>query len=275
MKEEKINYNGQIISAKKFKFGINNRAFKYGDSLFETIRVFDGKIPFLSLHFNRLMEGLLLLNYNIPLHFNEAFLLQEIYKLKIKKNHRIRLMIFREDGGFYSPYGNDFHFVIEENSIKKSKFFFYKKGLHVGLLPKKLLNYSPISHLKTGNSLPYILAGIEKQKNQWDDCFLMNHDSIVCEAISSNLFIYSSGKLITPPLSSGCIAGTMRHVILKQLGLTVIEKEFTRRKIKNADAILLTNAIQGIRWVEKFEDKTFQYPKIGLELRDKINQLIS
>ena len=55
---EYINYNGQILKKKDFFIGVENRGFRYGDGIFETIRMFDGKIPFLEQHIKRLAKGI-------------------------------------------------------------------------------------------------------------------------------------------------------------------------------------------------------------------------
>ncbi len=272
----RINFNGKIIPSDKFQLGINNRAFKYGDSLFETIRVFDGTIPFIGFHFNRLIGGLSILGYNIPKKFNCNFIIQEINKLtKGKGNHRIRLMVFREDGGLYSPTNNNLNFIIERNGLKKNKFSFPKKGLSIGLLKDKLLISNKTSHLKTGNSLPYIYAALEKQKKNWDDCLIKNNKGKIVEAISSNIFIIKNNKLLTPPITSGCISGITRKLIIENIkNIQIEEKEFTHKFIKKSDGILLSNSIQGIKWVRNFEDIEFQYPVLGKKITQELNKLL-
>ncbi len=270
-----INYNGKIIPSNKFSIGIENRAFKYGDSLFETIRVFLGKIPFLEQHFQRLYEGLSILQYNIPKNFSLDFLRGEINKLTQEKgNHRVRLMVFRVDGGLYTPKKNNFHFLIETSPLKRKNFFFSKKGLAIGYSKNKTLYPSPISHLKTGNSLPYILAGLEKEKNNWDDCLILNTENKIAEAVSSNIYLIKKNKLITPSISSGCVQGVMRQVIIQKINIPTQEKDFTIRALKNADGILLSNSIQGIKWVRQFENRYFDFPVLGEEITQELNALI-
>ena len=93
-KKSKINFDGEIFSSKKKIFDVSNRAFLYGDALFETIRMFDGKLPFLNHHIKRLRNGLSFFKYKIPKNFNTTFFQKEIKKIA-SKNARIRLTVFR------------------------------------------------------------------------------------------------------------------------------------------------------------------------------------
>ncbi len=271
----KINWNRNIISKEKFSIGVENRAFRYGDSLFETLRVFDGRMPFISLHFNRLSEGLKLLNYDVPYFFDLDFFQHEIEKLTQKKGqHSIRFMIYRKDGGLYSPKENGFDFLISNSPLKNNKFEIPKKGLRVGILKNKILSHHYFSHLKTGNSLPYILAGQEKQKNNWADCLILNSTGNITEAISSNVFFIQKNSILTPPISSGCISGTTRKTILEQLDLPIEEKEIPPEELKNVKGILLSNSIQGIRWISSCEANFFTFPEIGERIIKKLNAMI-
>lgn len=271
---EKINYNGNIISAEKAIFTANNRAFKYGDSLFETIRVFDGKTFFLSYHLTRLKEGMEKLGMVYPKSFFVSILQKEINKLTEKKgNHRIRLTIFRSKGGLYTPKDNSIQFLIEKTSMESSSFVLNEEGLSLGVSKHQLLSESPISHLKTGNSLPYILAGLEKEKNNYDDILIQNNKGQIAEALSSNLFVYIDNYtfIFTPPLSSGCVDGTIRKYLLTKYEGRFMEREITLKLLKAAKSVFLTNAIQGIRWVSSINEIKYSNKSLAKSYLDTLN----
>ena len=256
-----INHNGILKNSGKLLFDGSHRAFRYGDGLFETIRVFDGKIPFLNHHVERLLKGLKILQFEIPETYQKECFEKEIQKLiNNKGNHRIRLSVYRSGGGLYTPENNHPEFLIESNSLKNSKFIATKKGLNLGIYDKTRLCSSSISALKTNNSLPYILAGNFAKKHQFDDCLMLNKGGKFVESISSNLFVIKEKSIYTPFISDGCVAGTMRKLILqiaKEKGFKIKEIKVSLSHLLSANEIWLTNAIQGIRWAKYFEKREY------------------
>ena len=162
---QQVNYNGKIIAADQALFTAKNRGFKYGDGLFETIRVFEGKIPFLDYHYDRLHKGFSILKFDIPNFYSIDFFRKEIFKLTNGKgNHRIRVSIFRSEGGFYTPSNNHSEFLIENELLQNSSFQLNEKGLRIAIFEAIKITHNIFSPLKTCNSLPYILAGIYCKK---------------------------------------------------------------------------------------------------------------
>ena len=75
-----INYNGQLYNPSENLLSFANRAFKYGDALFETIKLENGKAIFMEDHYFRLMASMRMLRMEIPMHFTLAFITEEIVK---------------------------------------------------------------------------------------------------------------------------------------------------------------------------------------------------
>ncbi len=273
-----INFNGKVLPSNQPIFKSDNRAFLYGDALFETIRMFDGKLPFLDFHLQRLFEGLQFFHYKIPKKYTSKFFQKEIKKIA-QGNARVRITIFRSEGGLYTPKNNRPQFLITTSPLTSAQFKLNKKGLTVGIFENNKLQCSPISNLKTGNSLPYIQAALYKKEQNLDDCILVNEKNKIAEANSSNIFLWQKKKLITPSLSEGCINGTMRKIIIKiakEEKIEIREKPLNLSELKKAKEILLTNSIQGIRWVKKIESiSTFTPPLLAHRLVNKLNFLIN
>jgi len=258
-KKSKVNLNGEIFGSKKKIFDVSNRAFLYGDALFETIRMFDGKVPFLNHHIKRLKNGLSFFKYRIPKNYTAKFFQKEIKKIA-GGNARIRLTVFRNSGGLYTPQDLNSQFLITASPLSKSKFHLNKKGLNIGLFDDFELPCSAFSHLKTTNSLPYIMAGIYKKEQNLSDCILLNEKGRIAEASSSNVFLFKNNEIITPSLSEGCISGTLRQSLIdiaKVEKLKIHEIPVTLSALQQADEVWLTNAIQGIRWVQSFDNQYF------------------
>lgn len=258
-----INFNGKIIDANTPIFTTKNRAFRYGDALFESIRMLDGRLPFLEYHYERLQRGMGVLGFDIPTHFSIIFFENEIKKLtRDKGNFRIRLTVYRSDGGLYTPENNTPVFLIEAKQIADNQFTVNKEGLNIGTYIKSKLPLSSLANLKTSNSLAYILAAQFCQKNNWDDCLILNQTGRIAETYKANIFFVKNNVIYTPLLDEGCIAGVMRKVvinILREMKKDLIETQISPEKLNEFDAIFITNATRGVQWISRiFEVKNYE-----------------
>lgn len=266
-----INLNGRIFSAEAPLLSTSNRAFRYGDGLFESIRVFEGALPFFGKHWQRLRTGMGVLKFEIPAHFSSEFFQNEIAKLTENQgNWRIRLTVFRSGGGLYTPASNAPEFLIEATPMPGHQFELNPTGLTIGIFDEIRLPTFPSSHLpflqsfKTCNALPFVLAGIFKKEKSLDDCLLLNAAGRIACGSSSNVFLVKNSELLTPPLPEGCVAGTMRSMVLdvaKSLKIRALEVAIGPEDLPKADEIWLTNAMQGIRWAGQVEGAERKFGK--------------
>lgn len=272
-----INYNGQIIAQDTKVFGPNNRAYRYGDGLFETMRMMEGNLMFFKYHIDRLFKGMDTLKLKYHKAFDQEFIASEIFSLartnKIFKNARIRFSVFREDGGWYTPEKNSFQYLIEMESLDSSNYN-AERGLIVDVYRDVRKDYSALSSLKTINALPYVLAGVYRKENQLDECILLNKDNNIVESISSNVFLVKENKVYTPSITEGCIDGVMRKVvieIIKKNKLALFETKLPVALLEHADEIFLTNSLQGIQTVVGMGPKRY-FSKLGKELLLALNK---
>lgn len=264
MNSHQLYYNGEFYSDDTVLFSAKNRAFRYGDSLFETIHTNGTQIQFFQEHIERLTLGMKLLNMEIPINFHDT--IEKNIKRLITKNKsflgtRIRLSVFRNSGGLYTPTNNSISYLIESSKLDEPKYFLNKKGLKIGIFDTYKKNANSLSAFKTGNSLPFILAGLHKQEMKWDDCLLINERQNLVESVSSNLFVVKDGILFTPSVESGAVNGIMREQIIQialDLGMTVYDDCIMKpEQLNEADEIFLTNAIVGIRWVVAYGERRY------------------
>ena len=270
--------NGHLISIYEPGVTFANRAFRYGDSLFETIRLCNNKIMFLRDHINRVKLGMTVMRMNVPAEFNTENIQELIIHLLKHNTHapnaRIRLTVFRNEGGFYTPETNDISFLIESEEIQ-GEYTLNQRGHWVDIYADIKKPLHKLSNLKTGNALLYIMAGLSKQSMKLDDCLLVNENGSICEAISSNLFVVKNGTIYTPPLNEGCVAGVMRKQVMHlaaESKILTFESNISTYTLMNADEVFLTNAIKGVQWVGQFKDK-FYTNKMAVFFNEKLNQL--
>lgn len=272
-------YNGHLISLYEPAISFSNRAFRYGDSLFESIRFTNGKIMFLADHVKRIKLSMTTLRMNVPSEFTsvniEQLILHLLEKNNLNKEARIRLTVFRNEGGLYTPETNDISFLIETEAFDICKYPLNQKGLWVDVYAEIKKQVNKISTLKTGSALLYVMAGLTKTSLKLDDCLLVNDNGNIIESISSNIFVVKNGTLYTSPISDGCIDGVMRKQILDiaaQNKILTFEQPLTVHTLTNGDEVFLTNAIKGIQWVGQFKNKFYTNQK-AVFFTEKLNEL--
>lgn len=259
-----------------------NRAFKYGDGLFETIRVSNGNVLFLEAHFARLSKGLTILKMQHPQKplSIEKFqkILEDFLSKQSDANLRIRITFFRRGGGLYTPQETDYDYNIESSSLSSASFYLNEKGIRLGLCTSVQLPIDQLSNLKTTSALPYVLAALEKKEKGWDDCLILNSQGAIAESIAANVFLLKGKKILTPALNQGCIAGLMRQNVLeiiKKLNLELCEGQIFWEDVQEADEVWLSNAIRGIQWVSGLvgSPKLFEN-KLSTKLISRLNEIV-
>lgn len=272
--------DGSIYSEADAVFTSKNRSFRYGDSLFETMRAYQDQVFFFGEHFTRITESALQLKMQIPASFDKTKLHCEIIAL-LKKNRlykgaRVRLSLYRKDGGNYIPEINNCSYMIEVSELESIKYGHQERGLSTGVFPdmKKPSNF--LSHIKSANALLYVISGIYAKENNWDECIILNEKNKICEATSSNIFIVKGTTILTPPVTDYPLQGIMRKKIieLSQENYTVFESSLTVADLLDADEIFLTNAVVGIKWVLCFLNRRY-YHNVSAELLIKLNKEVN
>ena len=276
-----VNFNGNLLDS-ELQLTFSNRSFLYGDGVFETLKVVDNKILFFEDHYFRLLASMRIIRMQIPMTFTLEYLESQILALvnhqNIQHSARVRLTVFRNEGGFYSPTDNSVSFVIQANTIQNKSYLIQHKSFEVDLYKDFVVSKQLLSTLKTNNKIIQITASIFAQENQLDSCLLINEEKNVIEATNGNLFMLLNNQLITPPISEGCLNGIMRKQILKlakeKEGIEVIEKEISPFDLQKADELFITNVIVGIQPITKYRKKEFE-TKLSNVLLAKLNQAIN
>jgi len=259
-----LNLNGSFVEEKTPVVRADNRAFRYGDGLFETMKVVVGSICLKELHFERLFSGMETLQIMLQ-GFVNADMFEEQIRKTILRNHisgpaRARLTVYRGDGGLYEFNSASAGYVIQVWPLSSSSMMMNTNGLKVGLYEGGRKANDGLANIKSNNYLVYVMGAIEAKKYQHNDCIILNTSGRVCDSTIANVFYIKDGIVYTPPLSEGCVAGVMRNHLLSQLpdqGYNVIEKETDVDDLLDADEMFLTNAVSGLRWVGEFKGKKY------------------
>lgn len=259
-----VNFNGSLVEGDQAEISITNRAVKYGDGVFTTLK-YAGGLHFWEDHYFKLMAAMRILRMEIPMNWSPEYLSEQVMDLlqamhMEKQAARIRLSIYRTGTGRYTPEGEQVVFVVEAEAHPHLEYVLNEKGLVVDLFRDHYLPGGLLSTLKTTNAQERILAGIYAKENNLDAAILMNFEKMVIGATAHNLMVLHQGELKTAPLLSGAQKGVMRGKVMDLAGnhgLTVKEELFSPFDLQRADEVWLTNSITGIQWVGQYRKKTY------------------
>ncbi len=256
-----INFNGELLFEENIKISHQNRGFKYGDGVFETIKISNNRVVFWEDHYFRLMASMRMLRMKIPMEFTLELLEKEILKTIAvndeAKSYRARLNVYRKDGGLYTPKTNEIDYLIDVKPTNYTTKDVYKVDVF-----KDFYNYSGLlSTIKTNNRMINTLASIYAKENDLDNCVLINEKKGVVEVTNANIFVLKGSTVKTPALTEGCIKGVARkkviEIILKNEAYTLEETMISPFEIQKADEVFITNAIIGIQPVTHYKKKKF------------------
>ncbi len=258
-----------------------NRSFRYGDGIFETILVRKAEPVAMQMHLQRLLKGAKILGF-APLEADLCLQVQALVEKLLKGQGReslgrMRITVFRADGGTYLPSTDAIQIYGEIQPIQADPWELQ--------LPKRLMinNDFPLSHTilsetKSLNALPYVLAARQARILGYDDAILSHINGELAELTAANLFLVIDGCLITPRLESGCLPGTMRARALeaaRMLSLPIRETAILPQEIHRASEAFYTNAIQGIQPISSIPSSRYtsqEFPYMN-QIRSKISTI--
>ena len=273
-----VNFNENILEDNTL-LSINNRGFAYGDALFETIKASYGKLLFWEDHYFRLMASMRIMRMEIPMSFTMEYLEEQILKTLTENNlssasSRVKLTVFRNEGGLYLPETNNISFLITVKPID-TDFYIVKDGFYeVDLFKDYYVSPSLLSSLKTNNKALNVVGSIYAKENKLDNCLVLNTDKQVIEALNGNVFVVKGNIIKTPPIENGCLKGIMRKQIIETIEslpeYELVEEAISPFELQKADEIFITNVIVGIQAVSKYRKKTFK-SEVSKLLIQKLN----
>ena len=250
-------FDGSFVPADQPLFTAGNRGFKWGDGVFETAKFYNNTLLLATYHFERLFSGLRLLH--ITPRFTPQQLTDAIALLCEKNNctdrARVRLATYRNDTNAAS-------YVIEATALPPETVQWNESGWRIGLYPFARISCDAFANLKSANYLPYVMAGAYAKEQGLDECLVLNSYNRIGEGSKTNLFLCNGRDIATPALSEGCVAGVMRRYViekLKGLGYAVHQTAVTEEEVLAAEAVFLTNATEGLRWVRYFKEEEYRH----------------
>lgn len=261
-----VNYNGKITENTAISIE-ENRAFLYGDAVFETLKTLDGKIFFAEDHYFRLMASMRILRMEIPVVFTQEYLEEQVQSLLsamdgTHASYRVRITCYRKNGGKYTPKNRSIDYIISAEPLNTTVYTMDNSDYEVEIYKDFHVSKHLLSTLKTTNKLVHITASIFAEENNYQNCLLINDEKNIIEAIQSNIFLVKDNIISTPKLEDGCLNGIMRKQIIQLIekaeNLVLEERSISPFELQKADELFLTNTIQGIQPITKYRKKSYQ-----------------
>lgn len=253
---------GHFIPADTPFITANDRSFRFGDGIFETILVVDGKMYDTDSHFVRLENGLKYFRIKLDISGLQT-ICEEIIQKNACDEGYVRIIASRgtnNAGGLgYLPGETEPYFVIQ--TVQKPLPSFQSLKLWVS-------SYQAHLHLpsKVNNAMLYTMALMEARDNQCENALILNSEHIICETATGNIFWMKNGILYTPEVSLPFVPGTIRKRIITLSPLPVQEGRYSLEDIGQADEVFITNVgllVSSIASIEPigFTAKSVEYTK--------------
>lgn len=243
--------NGRFVPEAEATVSVFDRSFLYGDGLFETLRVSNGKPFRWAQHLDRLERGAAFLGIRIPFAADAlaAFASELIVRNDIREA-LLRLTLSRGVGvRGYSPRGADRPVLVMSLHPAGGPPADAPLRWRARTASMRLPAGDALAQFKTCNKLAQVLARAEAEAAGADEALLVNTDGFVVEAASSNLFWVQAGKVYTPPLADGILRGITREVVRElcdSLGQPLLEGDLRPIELRQVDAAFLTLSTTGI-----------------------------
>jgi branched-chain amino acid aminotransferase len=232
--------NHRYVSAEKAVIPVSDRGFRFGDGVFETIRVHQGRMYQWSLHLNRLEGGMQALKMPAP---DGETLHQAACELLIKNEIEsgfVRLAISRGSGsrGYLPTVETSPTIVIE--TIDGYREMPDSISLWLSSYAKVSRHALPVKY-KLAQGLNATLAQLEAQEKGAREALLLNDQGYVSEAGAANIFWVKDQQVYTPALSCDCVDGTIRQAVIRLAPTKVQQVEAALLRLLDADEVFITN----------------------------------
>jgi len=274
MPEEIVYLNGQLVPRSEAKLSPFDHGFLYGYGLFETMRAYQGHIFRLDLHITRLQCSAQAIGFTHTILTTsegkqslKAACLATLEANKLK-DARLRLTVSAGEGDTlpdHSTCSSPTIFVSARNLIPLPPEK-YESGFTATLSYLRRSSQSPLSRLKSTCYIESILARTAARAAGYDEAILLNEEGYLAEGSTTNIFLASKNRLVTPSLESGALPGITRETVLeiaRASGIETEERQVELKELIEAEEAFVTNSIIELMPLTRFEGKPIGTGKPG------------
>jgi len=254
-----------------------DRGLLYGDGVFETMAVVEGRIPLWDRHLRRLAEGCRSLGFEPP---DANLLRREADSLLTGKEACIlKIIVTRGCGGeaYLPPKDPQPTRVVQTKPWPGYSEACWRKGICARYCHTRLATGSPVAGIKHLNRLEQVLARAEWRDPEVQEGLMLDAAGRVVEGTRTNLFVHVGERLITPPVQRCGVAGIMRKLVMEKAraaGFSLEEADLMPADIERADGIFVTNAVIGVWPVNQLDGRRYAPGKAVGRLQRILTPLI-
>lgn len=252
---------------------LTDRGLQYGDGLFETLAVIDGMPQFWERHMNRLARGEAVLGFTAV---DKQLLRREADTLCHSRARGVlKIMLTRGSGGrgYRPPEPCEPRRILSLHDWPDYPEQWFRTGIALRVCSMHMSRNRRLAGIKHLNRLEQVLA-----RREWDDPaiaegLMLDERGSVISGSQSNLFLLDKGVLVTPDLTHSGIAGIMREVVIacaERIGLPLRVERIDLERVKEADAVFVTNSLLGLCPVASMEMHTYDIERIPRALRQAV-----
>lgn len=252
----KVWIDGAVVDAEAARISVFDRGFLYGDSIYEVLRTFDGRPFGVSEHLDRLERSAAGLEMSLPLRADIVRAIDATLAAANEKNAYVRIIVTRGAGeiGLSPTLADGPRLLVMVRAAHLPPVEAYRDGIAVCMVQRSrgsatTPGASVDPSLKSGNYLPSVLAAAEAGRRHAYEAILCDAVGRITEGGSSNLFIVRGGRLGTPQLSLGLLAGITRSTVIglaTKAGIAVDELPLWPDDLRTADEAFITSSVRGI-----------------------------
>lgn len=274
-----INYNGELTPDATPLFNHTNRGFRFGDALFEEIRIVRQQPLFLEAHYFRLMASMRMLRMEIPMNFTLEYFQEQLTKTIVANAWQAlsvlaRISVFRHGGTVIDEVGDKVTFLIDGTVLESPFYTLPTNPYRVELYKDFFVNADLLSSLDISDQLLPALASIYAKENGYQDCLLLNGAKSVVATIYGNLFLVNGNRVKTPPVQDGCRNGIMRKTLVEIIqgtdSLELHEESISPFELQKANELFVVNVKHGILPITQYRKKKYSAEVAG-QLLGKLN----
>lgn len=264
--------NGQPAAC----IALADRGLAYGDGVFETIKVRDGRAALLERHLARLEEG----SQRLAIAYDMAVLRAELQAYMQQLGEGVcKLILTRGTGqrGYASPVPCLPQRILQASSLPQWPATHQQAGIKLFACQLRLAQQPLLAGLKHLNRLEQVLARAEWSDPAYAEGLLLDQQGHVVDGVFSNIFIVHNQQLLTPDLSRCGVAGVMRAELLARAvaaGLTVQIMDISQQHLQQADEVFMCNSLYGIWPVHSYAQQSWSVGPVTRKLQQLITDLV-
>lgn len=247
-----VSIDGHVVPQHEARVSVFDTGFTFGDSVYETLRTYDGRPHALERHLRRLRRSAERLGFTPP---DDAVLRERLAALLAAAGNAesyVRWIVSRGVGDltyrFERVQGPTVVMVVKPLEPLPERY--HAEGVAAAIVDiRRNPPWALDPAIKSSNLLNNVLATREAQARGAYEAILLNGRGEVAEGAGSNVFVVEAGRLVTPPLEAGLLAGITRELVLEQaaeLGIEADEAPLAPAALVHADEAFFTSTLKEV-----------------------------